>query len=76
VTFGLAARRDAPFSCVATFPPPLSCTLAGGRTLFALNAGGGVELFPSPRTVFRATISDRIVRYPGPAFDTSGDPGG
>jgi hypothetical protein len=63
---------DGPFACVAIFPPPLSCTLAEGRTVPAFDVGGGVELFPSARTVVRASVSDRIVRYPGPAFDTSG----
>jgi hypothetical protein len=64
---------DEPFACITIFPPPLSCMLAGGRTLFAFDVGGGVEFFPSRRTVVRASLSDRIVRYPGPAYDTSGE---
>ena len=64
---------DEPIACIAIFPPPLSCTLAAGRTLFAFDVGGGVEFSPSVRTLIRATLSDRMVRYPGPAFDTSGE---
>jgi hypothetical protein len=64
---------DEPFACIAIFPPPLSCTLAGGRTLFAFDIGGGVDFSPSSRTLIRATLSDRMVRYPGPAFDTNGE---
>ena len=58
-----------PIVCILIFPPPLGCTLAGGRTLFALDLGGGVELFPTGRTVIRIDVGDRLVRYPGPAFD-------
>jgi hypothetical protein len=63
---------DEPFTCIATFPPPLSCTLAAGRTVFALDLGGGVEFSPSARTVFRTMLTDRMVRYPAPVFDTGG----
>jgi hypothetical protein len=62
-----------PFACIAIFPPPLSCTLGEGRTLFAFDAGGGLDLSPTSRSVIRLTLSDRMVRYPSPAFDTSGE---
>ena len=64
---------DGPIACIAIFPPPLSCTLAAGRTLFAFDVGGGVEFSSTVRTLIRATLSDRMVRYPGPAFDTNGE---
>lgn len=64
---------DEPIVCIAIFPPPLSCTLAAGRTLFAFDLGGGVEISPTVRTLIRATLSDRMIRYPGPAFDTDGE---
>ena len=65
VAFGEAPR---PFACILIFPPPLRCALAGGRTLFALDVGGGVEWLSSGRTFVRADAGDRIVRYPGPVF--------
>jgi hypothetical protein len=57
-----------PFACVLIFPPPLACTLAGGETLFALDLGGGLELFTSPRTFIRVDAGDRMVRYPAPVI--------
>jgi hypothetical protein len=66
VTFDEAPN---PFPCILIFPPPLQCRLAAGTTAFALDLGGGVEVFPSARTVVRVDASDRLVRYPGPVFD-------
>jgi hypothetical protein len=63
---------DDPIGCIAIFPPPLSCTLASGRTLLAVDLGGGLEVSPTPRTIIRATLSDRMLRYPSAAIDTSG----
>jgi hypothetical protein len=63
---------DRPIACIAIFPPPLSCTLAAGRTLLAFDIGGGLELFPSRRTFIRGDVGDRIVRFPSPVIDTSG----
>jgi hypothetical protein len=54
--------------CILIFPPPLSCQLAAGRTLWAVDVGGGVELFPGGRTTIRVDAGDRILRYPGPTF--------
>lgn len=65
---GLLTFRGQSVVCILIFPPPLSCELARGRTLFALDLGGGVELFPASRAVIRADIGDRIVKYPGPSF--------
>jgi len=65
VAFDEAPR---PVPCIAIFPPPLSCRLAAGTTAFALDLGGGLEVFPSARTVVRVDASDRLVRYPGPVL--------
>jgi hypothetical protein len=65
---GFLTFRGQPVVCILIFPPPLSCELAGGRTLFALDLGGGVELFPTGRAVVRVDVGDRILKYPGPAF--------
>lgn len=58
-----------PFPCILIYPPPLQCALARGRTLFALDAGGGVAITVTPRTFVRVDIGDRLVRYPGPAME-------
>jgi len=57
------------FACIAIFPPPLNCALAGGDTLRAFEIGGGLELDATARTFIRADVTDRILRYPGPTFD-------
>ena len=59
------------FACVTIFPPPLACVLAGGATLQAYEVGGGIEVDASARTFLRADISDRILKYPGPTFDSN-----
>jgi len=71
---GFVSFREAPepVACIAIFPPPLSCTLASGKTVFALDIGGGLELFPTSRTFVRVDAGDRLVRYPGPVLDTDG----
>jgi hypothetical protein len=66
VTFQEASE---PFACIAIFPPPLPCRLAVGKTVFALDLGGGVELFPAGRTSLRVDIGDRLMRYPGTVLD-------
>lgn len=63
-------EAPAPFPCILIYPPPLACELASGRTLFALDAGGGVEIALTPRTFVRADLGDRLVRYPGPVFES------
>lgn len=55
-----------PVICIAIFPPPLSCQLAAGRTLFAFDVGGGVEIDTSRRSFVRMDAGDRLVRYPAP----------
>lgn len=68
---GFLAYREAPepFACIAIFPPPLVCTLAAGRTVLAVDIGGGVEATLSNRSFVRVDIGDRAVRYDGPVFD-------
>jgi hypothetical protein len=66
-------ERSEPFPCIAIFPPPLSCLLAGGKTVPAFDVGGGLEIYATERTFIRVDLSDRILRYPGPTFDLSGD---
>jgi hypothetical protein len=65
---GFLTFRGQPVVCILIFPPPLSCQLAQGRTLFALDLGGGVELFPAGRAVVRVDVGDRLLKYPGPSF--------
>ena len=65
---GFLTFRRQTIACILIFPPPLSCQLAEGRTLLALDAGGGVELFPTDRTLVRVDVGDRLLKYPGPSF--------
>lgn len=62
-------EAPAPFPCILIFPPPLACALASGRTLFALDLGGGVDIATSARTFVRVDAGDRLLKYPGPVFD-------
>lgn len=55
-----------PFVCAAILPQPLTCLLARGKTEFALDLGGVVELYPSKRTVVRFDLGDTLIRYRGP----------
>lgn len=65
---GFLSFRRQLIACILIFPPPLSCQLAAGRTLFALDLGGGVEIFATGRTVVRVEAGDRLLKYPGPSF--------
>ena len=65
-------ESDEPRACILIFPPPLSCTLAAGRTLAVFDVGGGVELNLTPRTFLRVEAGDRLVKYPGPVVVFSG----
>jgi hypothetical protein len=57
-----------PFPCILIYPPPIACALVSGRTLAAIDAGGGVHIAVSSRTFIRADAGDRMVRYPGPVI--------
>jgi hypothetical protein len=61
-------RAPQPLPCIAIFPPPLVCTLGSGRTVFALDAGGGVEVSATSRTFLRVDVGDRLIKYPGPSI--------
>jgi hypothetical protein len=65
---GFVTFRGQPVACILIFPPPLSCVLAEGHTVFALDIGGGIELFAGPRTFIRVDAGDRLMKYPGPSF--------
>ena len=65
---GFLTFRGQPVACILIFPPPLACVLATGRTVFALDAGGGVELSAGRRTFIRIDGGDRVLKYPGPSF--------
>lgn len=69
--FMKVSAASEPFACIAIFPPPLNCTMAAGQTLPAIEIGGGLELIPTGRTLLRFDISDRILKYPGPTFDSN-----
>jgi len=57
-------EAPAPVVCILIFPPPLSCTLAAGRTMAAFDLGGGVDMDVTPRTFIRVEASDRVLKYP------------
>jgi hypothetical protein len=59
------------FACITIFPPPLACALAGGGTLPAYEIGGGVEIDATQKMFIRADVADRILKYPGPTFDSN-----
>lgn len=58
-----------PLACITIFPPPLACVLGAGRTLFALDIGGGLEVAVSADTFLRIDLGDRLLEYPGPVFE-------
>jgi hypothetical protein len=62
-----------PVACILIYPPPLNCVLAGGQTVAALDLGGGLELYPTKRSLLRVDVSDLLLRYPGPAIDRDGE---
>jgi hypothetical protein len=66
------AEAPEPFACIQIFPPPLSCTLGGGRTLPAFDVGGGVDVNVTRRTFVRIEAGDRMLKYPAPALDADG----
>ena len=59
------------FACIAIFPPPLACVLAGGDVLPAYEIGGGIVVNATPRSFFRADVADRILKYSGPTLDSN-----
>jgi hypothetical protein len=67
--FLVIQEASEPVVCILIFPPPLACTLAAGRTVAALDLGGGVDITATARTFVRVDIGDRLLRYPGTVFD-------
>ena len=57
-----------PFACIAIFPPPLVCTLAGGDTVPTMQLTGGFEMFPGDRVAVRVEAGDQLLHFSGPAF--------
>jgi hypothetical protein len=76
VRYGFVSYAEAPepFACIAIFPPPLACTLAGGDTVPAFDVGGGVAVTMTPRTFVRVDVGDRLLRYEGPVFRPGSSP--
>jgi hypothetical protein len=70
VRFGEAPE---PIACILIFPPPLSCVLAEGKTVLALDLGGGIELYLTERSLLRFDVSDLMLQYPGPVFNRDRD---
>lgn len=70
VRFGSAPE---PVACILIYPPPLSCVLAEGQTVAALDLGGGIEVYPTKRSLLRVDVSDLLLRYPGPAINREGE---
>jgi hypothetical protein len=70
---GFVSFRESsePFACLLIFPPPLACTLAAGRTLFAVDIGGGIEVQATPKTFLRVDAGDLMMKYPGPVLDNA-----
>ena len=66
--FMKVSESSQPTVCIAIFPPPLSCLMAGGPTMAAFEFGGGVELLPTGRALLRLDITDRVLKYPGPSL--------
>jgi hypothetical protein len=71
VKVGFLTYHEAPepFACITIFPPPLQCVLAGGKTVPAIDLGGGLEIYPTVGTFVRVDVSDRALRYPGTVLD-------
>jgi hypothetical protein len=65
-------EAPAPFACILIYPPPLACTLAAGDMVLAVDLGGGIEFFPTRRSLVRVDVGDRALRFSGPAFDRDG----
>src|SRR6185295_18972458 len=48
--------------CLAIFPPFPSCFETTSKNSFALDVGGVVEVYPTPRTILRFDFGDTIIR--------------
>ncbi|HJR08746.1 MAG TPA: outer membrane beta-barrel protein [Pyrinomonadaceae bacterium] len=59
---GDLSRPRPGIACVAVIPAPAGCFEAVPQTHFALDLGGVVEYYPSPRTIIRFDAGDTIIR--------------
>ncbi len=48
---------------ILVYPPPLECRIALGSTNFALDFGGGMELYPARRGTIRVDLGDTMIRF-------------
>lgn len=62
-------KAPEPFPCILIYPPPLTCSLAGGQTLPTAFVGAGLEAHRGARLLLGVEVGDQLVRYDGPAFD-------
>lgn len=69
--FLVVGAASEPIACITIFPPPIVCTLAGGRTLTAVELGGGLEIDATSTAFIRADVGARLLKYPGPAIDAA-----
>ena len=67
------SEPNEPTVCILIFPPPLRCTLATGKSVFALDLAGGLQL-STDRGLLRFEVGDRLVKYPGPVLDIETGP--
>lgn len=66
-----SSEAPEPFACIAIFPPPLNCLMGAGQTMAAFEIGGGAEIAVAERTFVRVDLSDRMLKYPAPTFDSN-----
>ncbi|HEY5883497.1 MAG TPA: hypothetical protein VIT88_02370 [Pyrinomonadaceae bacterium] len=48
-------------ACITIFPDPAGCFDTTGKTSFALDVGGVLEVYPSSRTIMRFDVGDTLV---------------
>jgi opacity protein-like surface antigen len=60
---GLTRLSDTGIDCVGPGCAVVTLARTSYRTEFAFDLGGGMEFYPSPRTVARADLGDTIIRH-------------
>lgn len=71
VRFGEA---EAPFPCILIFPPPLTCSIAQGDTVPALEFGAGYQHAINERARLFVELRDQVVKFEGPVMDAGFEP--
>jgi hypothetical protein len=56
-------------ACILIFPPPESCLTAS--TVFSLDLGGTVEVYPASSAVVRIDVGDTLIRFPRGELDAT-----